>query len=87
MHVYGVDHALIHKDIRWSRNTGYLVEGDLVHLGDSLTIPEDRVPTLLGPISAPRLKAGEMIDYFCAVAPARGYAIDDVILNQAGLGR
>jgi hypothetical protein len=27
-----------------------------------------------------------MIDYFRAVAPARGYGIHDAILNQNGLG-
>ena len=85
VHVYGVDHALIHEDIPLVVNTGFLVEGELFHPGDSFTIPEDPVSTLLLPISAPWLKAGEMIDYFRAVAPARGYAIHDVILNEAGL--
>jgi L-ascorbate metabolism protein UlaG (beta-lactamase superfamily) len=85
VHVYGVDHALIHKDIPLVVNTGFLVDGDLFHPGDSFTIPEDPVGTLLVPISAPWLKAGDMIDYFRAVAPARGYAIHDAILNDAGL--
>jgi hypothetical protein len=75
VHVYGVDHALIHPDIPL-----------VVNPGDSFTIPEDPVSTLLVPISAPWLKAGEMIDYFRAVAPARGYAIHDAILNDNGLG-
>jgi L-ascorbate metabolism protein UlaG (beta-lactamase superfamily) len=86
VHVYGVDHALIHRDIPLVVNTGFLVEGELFHPGDSYTVPEDPVSTLLLPISAPWLKAGEMIDYFRAVAPARGYAIHDAILNEAGLG-
>ena len=86
VHVYGVDHALIHQDIPLVVNTGFLVDGGLFHPGDSFTIPEDRVSTLLLPISAPWLKAGEMIDYFRAVAPARGYAIHDASLNEAGLG-
>ena len=86
VHVYGVDHALIHQDIPLVVNTGFLVEGELFHPGDSFTIPEDPVNTLLLPISAPWLKAGEMIDYFRAVAPACGYAIHDAILNEAGLG-
>jgi L-ascorbate metabolism protein UlaG (beta-lactamase superfamily) len=86
VHVYGVDHALIHQDIPLVVNTGFLVEGELFHPGDSFTIPEDPVSTLLVPISAPWLKAGEMIDYFRAVAPARGYAIHDAILNGNGLG-
>ena len=86
VHVYGQDHALIHKDIPLVTNTGFLVDGDVFHPGDSFTIPEDPVSTLLVPISAPWLKAGEMIDYFRAVGPARGYAIHDAILNDNGLG-
>ena len=85
VHVYGVDHALIHRDIPLVLNTGFLVEGDLFHPGDSYTVPEEPVRTLLVPISAPWLKAGEMIDYFRQVAPARGYAIHDAILNENGL--
>jgi L-ascorbate metabolism protein UlaG (beta-lactamase superfamily) len=85
VNVYGVDHALIHRDIPLVINTGFLVDGELFHPGDSFTIPEDPVSTLLVPISAPWLKAGEMIDYFRAVAPARGYAIHDAILNDNGL--
>ncbi len=54
--------------------------------GDSFTVPEEPVSTLLLPISAPWLKAAEMIDYFRTVAPARGYAIHDAILNANGLG-
>jgi len=86
VHVYGVDHALIHKDIPLVINTGFLVEGELFHPGDSYTVPEEPVRTLLLPISAPWLKAGEMIDYFRQVAPARGYAIHDALLNDNGLG-
>jgi L-ascorbate metabolism protein UlaG (beta-lactamase superfamily) len=85
VHVHGRDHALIHKDIPLVVNTGFLVDGDLFHPGDSLTVPEEPVRTLLLPISAPWLKAGEMIDYFREVAPARGYAIHDAILNDNGL--
>ncbi len=86
VHVYGAEHALIHRDIPLVLNNGFLVEGEVFHPGDSYTIPEEPVGTLLLPISAPWLKAGEMIDYFRAVAPARGYAIHDALLNEAGLG-
>ena len=86
VHVYGEKHALIHRDIPLVENSCFLVDGELFHPGDSFTVPEDPVSTLLLPISAPWLKAGEMIDYFRAVAPARGYAIHDAILNDAGLG-
>ena len=40
VHVYGVDHALIHQDIPLVVNTGFLVEGEVFHPGDSYTIPE-----------------------------------------------
>jgi L-ascorbate metabolism protein UlaG (beta-lactamase superfamily) len=85
VHVYGVDHALIHQDIPLVVNTGFLVDSEVFHPGDSFTVPEEPVRTLLVPISAPWLKAGEMIDYFRQVAPGRGYAIHDAILNDAGL--
>ena len=85
VHVYGEKHALIHREIPLVENTGFMVDGSLFHPGDSFTVPEDPVETLLLPISAPWLKAGEMIDYFRAVAPARGYAIHDAILNDTGL--
>jgi len=85
VHVHGVDHAPIHKDIPIVVNTGFLVEGDLFHPGDSYTVPEEPVRTLLLPISAPWLQAGQMIDYFRAVAPAQAYAIHDAILNEIGL--
>jgi L-ascorbate metabolism protein UlaG (beta-lactamase superfamily) len=86
VHVYGEKHALIHQDIPAVQNTCFLVDGEVFHPGDSLTVPEDPVSTLLLPVSAPWLKAGEMIDYFRAVGPARGYAIHDAILNDNGLG-
>ena len=86
VHVYGVDHALIHPDIPIVVNTGFLIDSELFHPGDSFTIPEDPVDTLLVPLCAPWEKAAEMIDYFRAVGPARGYAIHDAILSDNGLG-
>jgi L-ascorbate metabolism protein UlaG (beta-lactamase superfamily) len=86
VHVYGHDHALMHKDIPQVVNTGFLIEGELFHPGDSFTVPEEPVRTLLVPIAGPWLWVGVMIDYFRAVAPVRGYAIHDAILNDNGLG-
>jgi L-ascorbate metabolism protein UlaG (beta-lactamase superfamily) len=86
VHVYGYVHAPIHREIPQVENAGFLVDGVLFHPGDSFTVPEEPVPTLLLPISAPWLNAGAMIDYFREVAPARGYAIHDGILSANGLG-
>jgi L-ascorbate metabolism protein UlaG (beta-lactamase superfamily) len=86
VHVYGRQHALIHPDIPVIANTGFAVDGEVFHPGDALTVPEDKVPTLLLPVSAPWLKASEMIDYAREVAPQRAFAIHDGILNANGLG-
>ena len=86
VHVYGRDHAQIHRDVPIIANTGFAVGGEVFHPGDSLTIPEDRVPTLLLPVVAPWLKTSEWIDYVRAVAPQRAYAIHDALLNANGLG-
>jgi L-ascorbate metabolism protein UlaG (beta-lactamase superfamily) len=86
VHVHGHDHALIYKEIPVVENTGFLVDGEVFHPGDSFTVPDEQVRTLLVPIAGPWMKAAEMIDYFRAVAPARGYAIHDAILNANGLG-
>ena len=86
VHVYGRDHAQVHPDIPVIANTGFAVDGEVFHPGDALTVPQDRIPTLLFPINAPWLKVSELIDYARAVAPARGYAIHDGLLNANGLG-
>jgi L-ascorbate metabolism protein UlaG (beta-lactamase superfamily) len=86
VHVYGQEHALIHRDIPVVANTGFAVDGKVFHPGDALTVPEDPVRTLLLPANAPWLKVAEMIDYAREVAPERGYAIHDGLLNASGLG-
>ena len=86
VHVYGHDHAQIYREIPIVVNTGFAVDGEVFHPGDSLTVPEDRVPTLLLPIVAPWLKTAEMIDYAREVGPRRAYAIHDAVLNENGIG-
>lgn len=85
VHVYGSEHALLHQDIPIVANTGFLIDGEVFHPGDALTVPEDPVGTLLLPVSAPWLKLGEMIDYGRTVAPRRGYAIHDALLSDVGV--
>jgi L-ascorbate metabolism protein UlaG (beta-lactamase superfamily) len=85
VHVYGEDHALIHRDIPMVANTGFLVDGTVFHPGDALTVPEERVPVLLVPVSAPWLKTGEMIDYVREVRPGQGYAIHDALYSDKAL--
>jgi L-ascorbate metabolism protein UlaG (beta-lactamase superfamily) len=86
VHVYGREHELLHRDIPIIANTGFLVDDALFHPGDAYTVPEASVDTLLLPVSGPWLKVGEMIDYARAVAPRRGLAIHDALLNDIGIG-
>jgi L-ascorbate metabolism protein UlaG (beta-lactamase superfamily) len=84
VHVYGSEHAVLHQDIPMVANIGFMLDGDIFHPGDALTVPEDPVGTLLLPVNAPWLKLSEMIDYGREVAPRRGYAIHDALLSAIG---
>ncbi|MEY9846792.1 MBL fold metallo-hydrolase [Streptacidiphilus sp. MAP5-3] len=82
--VHGEWHAVIHPDLPVIRNNGYLVEG-VFHPGDSLTVPEAAVDTLLLPLHAPWSKTGEVIDYTRAVGAKRSLAVHDALLSVFGL--
>jgi L-ascorbate metabolism protein UlaG (beta-lactamase superfamily) len=85
VHVHGHDHAPIHPDIPVVPNVCFAIEANVFHPGDSFTIPDEPVKTLLLPISAPWLKASEVFDYARAVRPKVSYAIHDEILNANGI--
>jgi L-ascorbate metabolism protein UlaG (beta-lactamase superfamily) len=82
VHVYGSEHALLDSAIPVVANTGFAVAGQVFHPGDSYTRPEDRVPTLLVPVSAPWLKFGDLADYLRQADADRGYWIHDALLND-----
>ena len=85
VHAYGHLHAVLHRDIPVIANTGFLIDGNVFHPGDSFTVPQDPVQTLLLPGSGPWLKTGEMIDYAREVSPDHGYVIHDALFNETGL--
>ncbi len=82
--VYGSEHAVVDKAIPIVPNTGFAIDGEIFHPGDSFTVPEDKIPTLLLPVSAPWLKFSDIADYIRAYAPERGYWIHDALLNTKG---
>jgi L-ascorbate metabolism protein UlaG (beta-lactamase superfamily) len=86
VHVYGREHARIVPEIPVIANTGFAVDGQVFHPGDSFTVPEDRVATVLVPVSAPWLKFAEVADYIAAVGGRQGFAIHDAILSEFGVG-
>ena len=85
VHVYGSEHAVVHRDIPVIANTGFAINGEVFHPGDAFTVPEEPVATLLLPGNAPWLKLSEMVDYAREVRPRRAYAIHDGLLNARGL--
>jgi L-ascorbate metabolism protein UlaG (beta-lactamase superfamily) len=84
VHVYGSEHALVDSAVPVVPNTGFAVDGELFHPGDSFTVPEDKIPTLLVPVSGPWLKFSDVADYIRTCAPERGYWIHDALLNSKG---
>jgi L-ascorbate metabolism protein UlaG (beta-lactamase superfamily) len=83
----GEHHALIHRDVPVIPNVAYLVDGSVLHPGDSYTVPPAAtVDVLCAPTGAPWLKLGEVVDFVRAVAPRRVVPIHDALLSDAGRG-
>lgn len=84
----GGEHALVHPDIPRIHNLAYLVDGTLLHPGDSFTRPPEgtHVEVLLLPAAAPWLKISEPADYVRLVAPSVAVPIHTGIYNENGFG-
>ncbi|MGD6978112.1 MULTISPECIES: MBL fold metallo-hydrolase [Citricoccus] len=82
----GGQHALIHPEIPVVANTGYVLDGQVYHPGDSYIVPDGPAPhTLLVPLSAPWSKLAETVDFITAVRPRQAIPIHDGLLNGRGL--
>ena len=84
--MHGELHAEIHPDLPRIPNVGFLVDGQVFHPGDALTVPDEPVATLLLPVHAPWSKVAEVIDYVRAVDADQAYAVHDGLLSDTGLG-
>ncbi|GGY15254.1 MULTISPECIES: MBL fold metallo-hydrolase [Streptomyces] len=82
--VHGERHALIHADIPQAQNVGFLVDDHLFHPGDSYSVPDGNVETLLVPTSGPWTKLGEAADFVRAVRPGRTIQIHELMLSELG---
>ncbi|XNZ00099.1 MBL fold metallo-hydrolase [Micrococcus luteus] len=84
--VLGGQHALIHEDVPRPDNAAYLVDGSLLHPGDSFpALPEGvAVDTLLLPVSAPWMRISEAVEYARALCPRTAIPIHDAILSRDG---
>ena len=85
VHVYGEEHEILHPDVPPIPNVGFLVNGEVFHPGDALTVPSEPVPTLCLPGNAPWMKVPELFEYTRAVRPERAFVIHDGLLNDIGL--
>ncbi|WP_112136679.1 MBL fold metallo-hydrolase [Glycomyces dulcitolivorans] len=83
--VFGEHHAVIHPDIPIVQNVAYLVDG-VYHPGDSLTVPDQPVRTLLVPVAAPWLKLAEAIDFARDIDAPAIHPIHDAVLSDIGRG-
>jgi L-ascorbate metabolism protein UlaG (beta-lactamase superfamily) len=83
--VVGEWHAIIHPDVPRVRNITFLVDSLVFHPGDSFTLPEQPVDTLLLPVYAPWCKIAEVIDFARAVKPRLALPIHDALLSDVGL--
>lgn len=81
--VAGEKHHFSHPDVYPVDNVGFLVDGEVFHPGDALTVVD--APTLLLPGQAPWLTVPDMIGYLRRMSPRRAYAIHDGLLNEWGL--
>ena len=83
--VHGEQHAVIHDDIPRIVNTGFCIEDEVYHPGDSWTPPPHQVPTLLVPVHAPWMRLAEAVDFARAHASGMALAVHDGLLNDDGL--
>jgi L-ascorbate metabolism protein UlaG (beta-lactamase superfamily) len=81
----GGRHAFIHGSEPDCVNLGYVIEDSCYHPGDSLTVPDAEIDTLLVPMQASWLKTAEAIGFVRAVAPRRAFGMHEGQLNDRGL--
>lgn len=84
--VLGELHETIHADVPRPANVAYLLDGTVLHPGDSYTRPPagTAVDVLLEPVGAPWLRLGDVVDHVRAVAPRRVVPVHDALLSDLG---
>ncbi len=87
----GGTHAVIHPELPVIDNTGYLLgtpenPSQLLHPGDSLFVPEQKVDILALPAAAPWMKLSETVDFLRAVAPRTAFPIHQAIIAEQARG-
>ncbi|MEV4219578.1 MBL fold metallo-hydrolase [Nonomuraea sp. NPDC049725] len=81
--VVGERHHVSHPDVPPVGNVGFLVDGEVFHPGDALTVVD--APTLLVPGQAPWMTVPDLIGVLRTMRPRRAFAVHDGLLNEWGL--
>ncbi|MFC5181228.1 MBL fold metallo-hydrolase [Actinomadura harenae] len=81
--VVGEKHHHSHVDFPPCDNVGFLLDDEVFHPGDALTVVD--VPTLLFAGQAPWLTVPMMSEYVRAVGAERAFAVHDGLVNDIGL--
>lgn len=75
----GHSHAIMHKSIPASENTGFIFDEKLFLPGDAFTDPKQPIDILALPVSGPWMKISEAIDYALQVKPRVCFPIHDAV--------
>lgn len=75
----GSKHALMHKSIPASDNTGFLFDEKLLLPGDAFVDPKQPIDILALPVSGPWMKLSEAIDFALLLKPRTCFPIHDNI--------
>ncbi len=75
----GTSHAMMHKSIPLSENTGFLFDDMLFLPGDALTDPKQPIDILALPVAGPWIKISEAIDYALEIKPRVCFPIHDAV--------
>ncbi len=86
LELFGGEHAVVHRDVARVPNVACLVDGMVVHPGDSFApLPPGRsAEVLLLPVDGPWLKLAEAVDYAREVDATTVVPIHDGLLNDKG---
>jgi L-ascorbate metabolism protein UlaG (beta-lactamase superfamily) len=83
--VLGGRHEVVHPDIPVIDNNAYLVDGSVLHPGDSFTTIPTSVDVLLLPVGAPWLKLSEAVDYLREMTPRVAVPIHEAFLGRPAM--
>lgn len=86
LELFGGEHAVVHPDVPLPPHVSCLVDGQIMHPGDSFAPPPPgrSVEVLLLPVAGPWLRLAEAVDLARQVAADTVVPIHDATLNDTG---